>query len=348
MGAKPAKEFKDKYFLHQTSFMDNKLQVLLSDSYKLQTFELFLNQQKFRCFGQQTIALPSGAIYMIGGRSFCSNQLSDDAVLTAEPPMNLYTTDEVFKINLNKHTDYQIELSQSRAIKPLPEPRHSHLLLYAAPYIYVIGGKVDEVTHTKSCLRLHTKKKEWSSIQDLDLAGSSLSNLSGVNVNNEKLIVFDGSKSPLPRIFQYTIDTDVWVQIVIDHKNKNTFIPPSINLAAYHIADDKILLLSGEQITEDKKQNGYFYFFDLNKEKIEGFKEETALNFALGCMQGKQNYVADERVHLKFEESQMYFFDKRMESCESMELFDYDLPRWNDDLDDSLNACCSRKRMLLF
>lgn len=340
MGTQSSKDFKDKKFIHHYRFMENKLLVFLTETYTTLTFELFLNRQKFRCFAQETIALPSGAIYMIGGRNFCSNQVPEDFHIFTNSRMNMYITNEVYKVNLNKHTDMQIELSQSRQCKPLPEPRHGHVLLYVSPYIYVIGGQTP-IGPAYSCLRLHTKTKEWSNIQDFNMTSKALTNFSGVNVNDKKLFIFDNNAFPLPNVYQYNIETDMWVHLIISYKNKNVQIPASINSSIYHIADSKLLILSGEHTNENRKQTGYSYFFDIEDERIEDYRAERTLDFMISDKQGARDFRKEDRVFVHFGKNAVDFFDKRLGICDKVD------PRDCDSLeaqDITRFGCCSSRK----
>lgn len=343
MGNQSSQEnFKGKRFLHSIEFMENKLMIFLCDSASIYTFELFLNNKKFRFFSQESISLQDGSIYFIGGRKCHRDQFETGP--TANSSLKLVTTDEVYRVNLNKHKRMQIEFSRSKPCNFLPEPRHDHLLLYAAPYIYVIGGQFADFTPARTCLRFHTKTKQWSSIRDFELPASTLVNLSGLCLNDTKLYVFNSNAKPLPEIFQYDIEADIWMQMVINFKNKEMRIPPSINSFVYQIAPHKLLILSGEHLIEQKKQEGYSYVFNIQDEKIEDYRTQRSIDVKIKGQQGTRDYQKEDMIYLNFGRKTAHLFDKQVLLCSRVDVREADiLSNRGDSLD---FACCSRKKPL--
>ena len=333
--------FKQKRFLFEIKFMENRLHVFFPDSHSSFKFQLYLNKQKFYYLAQEMIALLDGSIYMIGGRKLPAELASVTLHNSEDPQVKLITTDEVYRINLSKQKDMQIELSDSKACAFLPKPRHSHVLLHSAPYIYVIGGQYEDFTTAKACLRFHTKTKQWSSIRDFDLPVEDPSNLTGINIDNQKLYIFDSSKDPLPNIYQYNIETNVWVQLVIHLKNKHMSIPPSLNTFLFRISDNKLLVLSGDHSVDQKRQRGYSYFVDITTEKIEDFRLDRALDFTITDHQGNKDFRNEDRVYIHFNEKTVDLFDKRMGMCERIDIRESDGRRQEPTFN---IACCSRKQ----
>lgn len=354
MGIIQPNDFKNRRFLHFYRFFENKLHTFFPDPHYQLTFEIFLNGRKFKFYLQESISLPTGAVYLIGGRTVAQSEESisgglNDSVLSLNNTSSNYTlatTSDVYKINLNRNKSMKIEISKSKPCPPMPEPRHNHLLIYSAPYIYVIGGKINDTTPTRSCLRFHTKQKTWSKIRDLDLAATGLTNLSGLAINTDgyrasgkRLYIFDTTVSPLPSIFQYNIETDNWMQMVISFKNKDLRIPTSLNCSLFQISSDKLMIFSGAHIVDQRQQEGFSYTFDLATEKIENFREEKQLDFMLVDKQGDRNYSKEQNVYLKFGENYAFYYNLGLETFSSRELFEGTLAKKTSfDV-----GCCSRK-----
>lgn len=309
--------YKGRPFLHQFRYRDNTLLVFFQDSHTVSKFELTLQQQKYKYWAQQTISLSNGSLYAIGGRRSIE-MASIEADITNESTLELVATNEVYRINLSKSINNRIELSQSRPCEYLPEARYNHLLLYAAPFIYVIGGQGENSAPLRSCLRFHTKTKKWSPIKSFDLPCNNLANLAGISTDNQKLYVFDSSGEPLPKVYQYNIETDLWVQIVIRLKNRGVFIPASIATSVFQISENKLLILSSEDSSDTKNkdiQTGFSYFFNLEEEKIEDFRYEKVLNFSTVHVAGHRDFRNNELVYISFDQETADLFDKRMGIC---------------------------------
>ena len=186
----------------------------------------------------------------------------------------------------------------------------------------MIGGQNADGTPARTCFRFHTKEKRWSPIRNFDLLSNNLANLAGISINNEKLYVFDSSYEPLPRIYQYNIETDLWVQLVIFFKNRGISIPPSLNSFIYRISETKLLILSGEHENKENNQQGYSYFFNLDDEKIEDFRFERTLNFSISDSQGNRDFRTSNEIFVSFNDKNADLFDKRMGICDRIDFRD--------------------------
>ena len=164
MGIMGGKEFAGGHLLHYTRFFDNKLYVYLPEKDKFFTFHIYRGEKKFNFYGQESISISSGAIYLIGGQSLRDNseELSiDPSKLTK----NMFMSSYVAKINLNKHDgQFKIDLEHMRKCDNLPQARASHLLVHKDEYIYAIGGYLAGNEATRTCLRFHKKDKKWAEI----------------------------------------------------------------------------------------------------------------------------------------------------------------------------------------
>lgn len=334
MGQLMPNEFKNRHFLHNYKFFENKLNIYFPGSDHPLVFEIYNRGKPYQFFTQESISLPNGSIYLIGGRVLTekTSKLNEDIIESvnqeiSRPSHTLAATAEVVKINLNKHKNMKIELSKSKSRPPLPEPRNGHLLIYSAPFIYVIGGKIDEITPTSSCLRFHLKKLTWSPIADLDFDAMNVSNLSGLAITPQKpsesskyLYIFNSTSEKLPSISQYDIELDRWTQLVIANTNRDLNIPSSINLSVYQIGAETLLILSGNHINGEEQREGYSYVFNLKSQKIRKFKMEKNLDFMLTDKQGVRSYRNTQRVFLNFGENYALYYHTGIEELISVQL----------------------------
>lgn len=109
----------------------------------------------------------------------------------------------------------------------LDRPRTSHSMSYLHPFIYVIGGIVDNIpTHT--CKKFNVVDGLWHNIASIGFYGT-LSSPAVVGYD-KYVLVFD-CYSEQQSIHKYQVDFDVWENI---HFNTPGFrIPKSLNSMAF-------------------------------------------------------------------------------------------------------------------
>lgn len=110
---------------------------------------------------------------------------------------------------------------------PLKKPRTSHSMVYLAPYIYVIGGVVDNVP-VNSCLKYDVKDGAWSDIASIGFYGNLTS--PAVVGWDKYLLIFD-CYSDTQYIHKYQVDFDVWENIPFNTPGFK--IPKSLNSMAF-------------------------------------------------------------------------------------------------------------------
>lgn len=308
--------FKDAHILHYMKPYDNKLFVYLCNQDKFYSFSIFNKGQKFKFFAQESISLSSGSIYIIGGQTaingaeynFSNGQTNSSS---------LQTTNFVAKINLKKQKNFHIDISDMKPCRVLPEPRSSQLMIYSEPYIFVIGGYLENHTPTRTCRRFHREKRIWENISDISLT-VSLTEPCGIAMKNF-IYVFDTAvKSDLPRIYQYSIEVDSWMEILLHHKNRNVSIPQSFNCAVYQTAENELMIFSGVNPQDSLK--GFYYTYNTETEEI----SEIIVNENCGHWkkekQGDQNYVNSDLVHLKLGDRLVKSFRKSDKKLLELEL----------------------------
>lgn len=113
------------------------------------------------------------------------------------------------------------------SIEPMPKPRTSHTMAFSDPYIYVIGGIVDNLP-TNTNLKYDIEDNVWSEIAQLGFS----SNLSSpaIVTYGKYLMVFD-CYSDSQNIHRYQIDFDVWENIAFNTPGFS--IPKSLNATAF-------------------------------------------------------------------------------------------------------------------
>lgn len=332
MGLFQSNDFKDNHILHSIKTGENKLNIYLPTRDKFYTFSIFNQSKKFRFFAQESISLPSGSIYLIGGNT--ANYQDDPYLFDGiYNPSDLYTTNFVAKISLKKQNNFHIDISKMKPCQPLPEPRTSHLMIYEEPYIFVIGGYFEKNIPTKTCLKFHVKKKTWESISDINFA-QHLIEPCGIAVKGFIYVFDTAGKANLPRIHRYSVDLNVWIEILIQQKNKMTLIPPSLSCSIYQIKEDDLIIFSGKNLQSPR---GYYYTYNITTEELgdiifddnpEQWKKEK---------QGNQNYIASQVIYAGLKERRVKMF-RRLEQ-KWMEL---ELTPENVIVSDF--GCCSRKK----
>jgi len=291
MGGFSSKNFSGVHLIHFTQFYENKLYVYVPEHDHLYSFNIFQKGRKFRFFAQESISTNKGGIYLVGGQTLSAED--EDANLD---PMSLGNhlkiTNFVAKINLNKHENYSIDIDRLKPCRWLPDPRTAHLLVYSEPYIFVIGGYYEQNISTKSCLRFHTKKRVWEQICDIGF-NTVMTEPSGLAVNNEYIYVFETAiQSNLPRVHKYSIQNDIWSEIIFQNKNKDLKIPPTLCCSVFHIADKELLILSGMRMDSQNphEEKGFYYIFNIETEQITDYKDDKIIDYWRKDRQGDVDY----------------------------------------------------------
>lgn len=143
---------------------------------------------------------------------------------------NMQPSDLVGYIELKK-IDKGKEASQlaftCTGIERLPKPRTSHSMAFIYPYIYVIGGIVDNLP-TKTNLKYDIEDNVWSDIAEIAFS-SNLSSPAVVGYD-KYLLVFD-CYSEKQQIHKYSVDFDIWENIPFNSPGFK--IPRSLNSTAF-------------------------------------------------------------------------------------------------------------------
>jgi len=333
MGSFSSTDFKDTHILHSTKVGENKLHIYLPTRDKYYTFSIFNKDQKFRFFSQESISLPSGSIYLIGGQT--ASYEEDPYIIDGiNNPSNLYPTNFVAKISLKKQNNFQIDISKMKICKPLPEPRTSHLMIYQEPYIFVIGGYLERNVPTKTCLKFHTKKKIWESISDITFA-QQLIEPCGIAIKGF-LYVFDtAGKANLPRIHRYSIELNLWIEVLIQQKNKMISIPPSLSCSIYQTKEDEVIIFSGSNLPGSPR--GYYYTYNVISEELGEIVTDDSLEQTKKEKQGNQNYIDSQVIYSGLKDRKVKMFRKLEKKWMELELTP-------ENVIVSDFGCCSRKR----
>ena len=333
MGLFPSSDFKDTHILHSTKLGENKLHVYLPNRDKFYTFSIFNKGQKFRFFAQESISLPSGSIYLVGGQtaSYEEDPYLADGI---HNPSNLYTTNFVTKINLKKQNNFHIDITKMKPCQSLPEPRTSHLMIYQEPYIFIIGGYLEGNIPTKTCLKFHTKNKTWESISDITFA-QQLIEPCGIAIKSF-LYVFDtAGKANLPRIHRYSIELNLWIEILIQQKNKLISIPPSLSCSIYQTKEDEIIIFSGKNLPGSPKS--YYYTYNITSEELGDIIVDDNLEQWKKEKQGNQNYISSQVIYAGLKDRKVKMFRKLEQKWMELELTP-------ENVIVSDFGCCSRKK----
>lgn len=296
--------FKDTHILHYMKPYDNKLYVYLCNQERFYTFSIFNRSQKFRFYAQESISINTGSIYLVGGQM---PPPSPEYVPESPDLGGLQATNFVAKINLKKQKNFQIDLADMKPCRVLPESRSGHLMVATGTHIFIIGGYLENNVPTRTCRKFNTQKRSWENVSDINLT-TTLTDPCGIAVK-EFIYVFDTAvKSDLPRIYQYSIEIDSWMEVLLQHKNRNISIPKSFNCSIYQTQENELIILSG--INSQEAPRGFYYTYDIATEGL----SEITINDNCGHWkkekQGNQNYVSSNFVYLKLGDRTIKSFRK--------------------------------------
>jgi hypothetical protein len=333
MGALSSSEFKDTHILHYFKPLDNKLYVYVPRRDKFYSFSILNKSQKFRFYQQESIALSSGAIYLIGGQTISSNEDFRMSAVDRMPP-NLGPTNFVTKINLKKHENFQIDIAKMKPCKLLPEVRSSHLLVHHDYYIYAIAGHVEKNVQTRTCHKFHIKKKVWERIADIGFS-TSLTDLCGLSINGF-IYAFDTAvKSDLPRIHRYSIELNSWIEILLNQRDNNLRIPPSVSCGAYQNKENEIIIFSGSNVQNKIKQ--YYYTYNLDSEELSPIILTENNSVPTKEKQANLNYTNSKNIYMRLNDRSVMLFKKTENKFAELELT-------AENAISNDFGCCSRKR----
>lgn len=311
MGGSSAKQFTGDHILHYYSFLNNRLYVYFPEKDKFYNFEVYNKSAKFTFVGQETISLPSGSIYIIGGQVMNTEAPEEDEEKKTPDDFlkDLQMTDFVAKINLNKQENNKIDLDRSKPCRCLPEPRTSHLLIYAKPHIYVIGGYLEGNIGTNTCLRFHTANKDWESIADIPVVGY-MKEPCGIAINDANIYVFETKLNrKIPLVHKYSVHRDEWVNIDVQEKTKGITIPPCFNCSVFQIDHNEVLILGG--VMADTKQKNFYYKFDLKNETFTDPVDDHSRDVWSKERQGNLDYSNTQKVFTRLGDGVIKFFVKK-------------------------------------
>jgi hypothetical protein len=151
--------------------------------------------------------------------NFAKSKLTNDMLV----PTNLTAMMTLGSLkNLNGQGFSKLEVDRE-SCEQLFKPRHSHVMLFRDPYIYVVGGVVDNMP-TRNCKKFHVYDKMWCDISVMP-SGGTLNQPGVIDVDNF-MYVYD-SFSDEQQIFKYNFNYDVWH--MVPFKTADFKIPRSVN-----------------------------------------------------------------------------------------------------------------------
>lgn len=108
-------------------------------------------------------------------------------------------------------------------VEQLAKARTSHSMIFCDPYLYVIGGIIDN-NPTNSCVKLHVKDHVWTDMTSIGFYGNLSS--PAVIAFGRHIYVFD-CYSEEQAIHKYQMDFDIWESIPFETPGFK--IPKSLN-----------------------------------------------------------------------------------------------------------------------
>lgn len=313
--------------LHYYNFGENKLYVFLPTTKEFFCFSIFYtSKKKFIFYADSSISLPNGIIYLIGGERL-SNPEEINKISKAISP-----TDNVMKIDLNNHKNFSIDLRENEEkilLKNLPQPRNFHGMVYILPYIYVIGGLVDNIS-TRKCYKYHTSDDKWEEINELSADVCNLGEPGMININNEYIYVFD-SVAKEQTIHKYSVKNDKWN--ILPYRTNGFTVIRSVSSNIFQISNQTLLIVNG--MVKDDANEGYYYFYDFISDKFILQKKHSVLNNWLHDRQGVKDY-SNKIVYCMLNEKKTKAFD-----FNSMEWYDYELTLRQIPVQEQY-PCCGR------
>lgn len=319
---------KEKHLLHYNKLDENKLWVFYPRSEKYECYPVFREEKPFFFGNLETVSIASkNRIYIIGGSYFKEQpeyrpdandqslvrakkevvlgneigvegeeadlpELSETLYMRAERAAeNMIPTDLVGYIDIkcikkDKDAD-KLEFVQA-SIEPMPKPRTSHSMAFIYPFIYVIGGIVDNLP-TKQNLKYDIEDNVWSDVAPIGFS----SNLSSpaIVAYSKYILVFD-CYSETQNIHRYQVDFDVWENIAFNTPEFK--IPRSLNATAFRYDSNSILLVNG--ICQSRDESCHYYVYDIEKEMFIADRSDRKLEISVKDRQGERDYSSSGKV----------------------------------------------------
>ena len=320
-------KFQNTNILHYYPFGGNKLYIYLPRQNEFYCFSIYYCKRKYIFYADNSISLPSGKIFFIGGERLIDPLILDNVLKAVAP------SDNVLAIDLNHHKNFRIDIEESehdKFVTPLPEPRSFHGLVFVDPYIYVIGGVVDN-QFTKRCYRYHTEDNKWGEIAEMTKNVCHLTEPGIISLGNEMIYLFD-SYAKNQTIHKYSISQDQWITLPFE-TNGFTVLPAISNLV-FQISDNNLILVNGMM----KENEGYYYYFDFHKEKFILEQKHPALKTWYHDRQGDKNY-SGLPLYCMMNEKKVKIFDSFQLEWREEELFLTKIPNYADG---NSAICCGR------
>jgi len=326
MGQSPTK-FQNTFLLHYYPFNDNKIYVFLPRSNEFYCFSVFYLKRKYMFYADHSIVLPSGKVYFIGGERLFDPTIENFSKAVAP-------TDNVLALDLNRHKGYRIDIEErerDKFVKPLPEPRSFHSLVYVNPYIYVLGGVVDN-HFTKKCYRYHVSDNKWTEIAEMVKDICQVTEPGVISIGDEIIYLFD-SYAKEQTIHKYVISEDKWS--TVPYATNGFSVLPAISSLVFQISDQNLLLINGMM----KENDGYFYFFDIGKEKFILEQKHKVLKSWHHDRQGAKNYTGFP-LYCMLNEKKVKIFDSIALEWKEEDLYLSKIANYDDG--EGSAVCCGR------
>lgn len=315
-------KFQNTYILHYYSFGDNKLYVFLPRLNEFYCFSVYYCKRKFIFYADSSIALTNGQIYFIGGERLVDP--GTDNLLKAVCP-----TDSVLCLDLNNHQNFKLDLDNDIMLKPLPESRSFHSLIYIHPFIFVIGGVVDN-QFTKKCYKYNIEENKWNEIAEMLQDICQVSEPGVISIGKEIIYVFD-SYAKKQTIHKYIIPEDKWS--IVPYETNGFQVLPAVSSLVFQISEQNLILINGMM----KDNEGYYYLFDFTKEKFILEQKNKVLKSWTNDRQGDKNY-SGFTLYCMMNEKKVKVFNPLQLEWREEELYLTKIPY----LDDSNAFCCGR------
>lgn len=315
-------KFQNTFLLHHYPFGDNKLYIYLPRLNEFYCFSIFYCNRKFIFYADNSISLPTGQIYFIGGERL-SDPMKDNILKAVSP------SDNVLAIDLNKHHNFRIDLEKSESENFLPEPRSFHGMVYVDPFIYVMGGVVDN-QFTHRCYKYDVQEKKWSEIAEMVQNICHVTEPGIISLHNELIYIFD-SYGKNQTIHKYFISEDKW--LTIPYETNGFHVLPAISSIVFQISEQNLILINGMM----KDNEGYYYFFDFTKDKFILEQKNKVLKAWTHDRQGDRNYSGFP-LYCMNNDKRVKIFDTVQLEWREEEIFLTKIPNY----DESNSFCCGR------
>ena len=258
---------KETYILHYHRLDENRLWVFYPKYESYDCYPVLHGTNPFFFGNLETISIPHyNRIYIVGGQWFkqqpsfrhvteegglskfqkqpkAEGETQEDAanIDTETEPESLYAridqaTEHMMPTNIvgyiqivppSKEKEAVQLKFESDGLEPLPKPRTNHSMVYLHPFIYVIGGIVDNLP-TQSGLKFDVENNSWSDIATIGFSGNLTS--PATVAYGKHILVFD-CYSEQQFIHKYQTDYDVWENIPFNTPEFK--IPRSLNALAF-------------------------------------------------------------------------------------------------------------------